>query len=169
MDLPAPSACLSRKCLASGGNVLAPLSQRRNRDGESGDAIEQILAELPLLYRTLQVLVGRRHHPDVDGNGGGSAHPLDFPLLQDAQQPGERPPFMSEQLAFDERLGNGGAIDGLERPLPTRAVEVNGPGHQLLAGAALAANEDRDVPLCGLLHQRVHLPHFGAGADHAGK
>ena len=42
-------------------------------------------------------------------------------------------------------------------------------GHQLLAGAALAAYEHRDIAFGGLLRQRVYPLHSGAGAHHAGK
>ena len=76
---------------------------------------------------------------------------------------------MSKQLAFDERFGNGSAIESHKRPLLAQAVEVNRLGHQFLTGAALAANEHRDLAFGRLLHQRVHLLHSGARADYAGK
>src|SRR5437762_222353 len=67
--------------------------------------------------------------------------------------------LMSEDLALDERLGNGGAVDGDERALTAVGALVDRPRDQLLAGAALAVDEDRraagggqlDPPIC-LLH-----------------
>ena len=41
--------CLSRKCCTRNGNVRAPLAQRRHDDRDHLQAIEEILAETPLL------------------------------------------------------------------------------------------------------------------------
>ncbi len=71
---------------------------------------------------------------------------------------------LSARSACLSRIGNGGAIEGYKRPLLARAGVVNRLGHQFLAGAALAALTHRDIAFGGLLHQRVHLPHSGAGA-----
>ena len=73
---------------------------------------------------------------------------------------------MPEQLAFDELLGNGGAVHLDERLIPPLAVEVQQVGDQLLAGAVFPADEDAPVRGGGeldLLAQRLH----GHGvADH---
>ena len=54
---------------------------------------------------------------------------------------GERALLVAEQLAFQQRLGERGAVQADERPLAARAGEVDGAGDQLLADAALAANQ----------------------------
>ena len=80
---------------------------------------------------------------------------------------GEGPLLVAEQLAFQQRLGDGGAVDGQERLVGPAAVVVQGPGHQFLAGAALAQDQHVDVlrgdPADGL----AHLLHDRAAADDA--
>jgi len=46
------------------------------------------------------------------------------------------PFFMAEELALEERFGEGGAVDVDERTGHARARGVECPGHQFLAGAA---------------------------------
>src|SRR5207245_6602312 len=53
--------------------------------------------------------------------------------------------FMPEQLAFEQVLGDGRAVEGQEWRLGPWAVLIDGSGDQLLAGAALAADQHRDV------------------------
>ena len=48
---------------------------------------------------------------------------------------------VSEQLALDQVLGQGAAIDGHKRHVGPQALVVHGPRHQFLAGAGLAANQ----------------------------
>ena len=66
-------------------------------------------------------------------------------LLKAADAPGlgagEGAAFVAEQLALQQRLGNGRAIDGDERLVGAVAVLVDGAGDQFLAGAGLAADE----------------------------
>ena len=58
---------------------------------------------------------------------------------------GERALLVAEQLAFQQRLGQGGAVEADERAVLARAGVVDGPGDQLLADAALAADQHRGV------------------------
>ena len=53
--------------------------------------------------------------------------------------------LVAEQLAFQQRLGQGGAVEADERPVLARAGVVDGAGHQLLADAALAADQHGGV------------------------
>ena len=53
---------------------------------------------------------------------------------------GERAAHVTEQLALEERLGDGAAVDGDERPLRAPAL-VESAGDQLFAGAAFAGDE----------------------------
>ncbi len=48
---------------------------------------------------------------------------------------------MTEDFAFDQGLGNSGAIDGYKRTVTARAQFVDGPRHELLARAAGASDE----------------------------
>ncbi len=67
--------------------------------------------------------------------------------------------FMAEQLAFDQRFRNGGAIDGDEGPIGACAVLVNPPRHQFLAGPVLAADQDPAVGGTGRFDQLTKLFH----------
>ena len=78
---------------------------------------------------------------------------------------GEGALLVAEQLALQQRLGERRAVEADERPLLARAGEVDGAGDQLLADAALAADEHRGPArrrAGDLLRDAVH--HF-AGAD----
>src|SRR3989442_4564465 len=69
---------------------------------------------------------------------------------------GECPFFVPEQLRLDQLLGDGGAVDLDERLLGARALAVDLPGHELLAGAALSRDQHGGVrrrgPRDGLAH-----------------
>ena len=58
---------------------------------------------------------------------------------------GERAFFVAEQLALQQRLGDGGTVEADERPLAARAGEMDGAGDQLLARPAIAADQHRGV------------------------
>ncbi len=75
---------------------------------------------------------------------------------------GERAFLMAEQLALQQRLGQGGAVETDERPLLARTGEMDRARHQLLAGAAFAPNQTGGVGagdagdlLLDLLHRRA--------------
>ncbi len=56
---------------------------------------------------------------------------------------GERALLVTEELAFEDRLGDRGAVHGDERRIPTRAVLMHVPREELLSGSALAEDEER--------------------------
>src|SRR3546814_8167629 len=58
---------------------------------------------------------------------------------------GERALFMPEQLAFEQILGDRGAVDRDERAVAPRARLVQPAREQFLAGAARAEQHDRNV------------------------
>ena len=76
---------------------------------------------------------------------------------------------MAEELALEQRLWDGAAIDGDEGLGMARAVRVDGLGHQLLAGAALALAENGGVRLGHALDDREDLAHLGRGAQDIGE
>jgi len=59
--------------------------------------------------------------------------------------PGERALLVAEELRFDQLLRDGGAVDLDERLPGPQAMGVDGPGHELLARAALPVDEDGGV------------------------
>src|SRR5581483_8151672 len=56
--------------------------------------------------------------------------------------PRESAPFMAEKFAFQERFGNGGAINRNKRGARAVAMLINGPRNQFLARSSLAAYQD---------------------------
>src|SRR4029450_3462243 len=68
----------------------------------------------------------------------------------------ERSALVAEQLRFQQRLGNGSAVDSDEAAVAAAAVPVNGPGHQFLARSAVAQQEYRGV---GVGHHANLLEH----------
>ena len=78
---------------------------------------------------------------------------------------GERPPDVSEELGFDEGLGDGAAVDPDEWSVAARPHVVDRPGDQLLAGAGFALDENGGVA-SGDEGQEIPNPaHGGALGD----
>ncbi len=74
--------------------------------------------------------------------------------------------FMAEDLALDQRLGNGRAVDGNKGVGLARAQVVERARHQFLAGAAFAGDEDGDVGGGDLLDETEDFAHGAGTADH---
>jgi enoyl-CoA hydratase/carnithine racemase len=68
------------------GQILHAVAQRRYRDGEDMQAVEQILAELAGADQLKQVAVGGGDQPEVDLHGLARSDRIDFSVLQCAQQ-----------------------------------------------------------------------------------
>ena len=79
---------------------------------------------------------------------------------------GERALLVTEQLAFEQRFGNRGAVDRDVGRVAARAQPVDRLRDQLLARAGLAADQHGRVGRRRLLDDVVDLPHLGAVADH---
>ena len=58
---------------------------------------------------------------------------------------------MAEQLGFDKRFRDRGAVYGEELSGAARAQVMHRPGHQLLAGARLAGDKDRRIGMRDLV------------------
>src|SRR5579864_7937814 len=80
--------------------------------------------------------------------------------------PGECALLVAEELALEQRVRNGRAVDRYERVIGARADQMHRLGDEFLAGPGLAADEDRGVGRCGLLDDFVHFLHRPALADH---
>ena len=76
---------------------------------------------------------------------------------------------MPEQLALQQRLGHGRAVEGHEGTGAPPAAVVQGAGHQVLAGAALAGDQHRGVRGGGPLDEVAHLAHHRALAQDLAK
>ncbi len=148
-------------------------------EGDHVQPEEEVLPEGAPADLLLEVLVGGRDHPHVDGHGPRPPYRFELLLLEDAEDLGlrlqghvpdlieeQRPPVgqlelaflggegaregapgMAEELALDELLGDGRAVDLDEGSGRPQALGVDGPRHQLLAGAVLT--EDQHPPVAG--------------------
>ncbi len=73
---------------------------------------------------------------------------------------------MAEKLALQQRLGEGGAVDGDERPVAPLARQVHRLGDQFLPRAALAVQVDGGIRLGAAGNQLQDLVHlFALGGD----
>src|SRR5207247_8989032 len=112
----------------------------------AADATERVVLKDPQelgLHRNLQLgdLV------EEEGAPVGELEAAEPPL--DRSREGAA--LVSENLALDKRLGNGGAVDGDERALAAAGALVDRPRDPLLAGAALAVAQDRRAARGGRL------------------
>jgi hypothetical protein len=62
-----------------------------------------------------------------------------------AQRSREGPAHMAEQLALDQVVGQGRAVDADHGLVGTARLRMHGLGHQLLAGAGLAGDEHAKI------------------------
>ena len=121
------------------------------------------------------------HPQQLDLHGGGHLADLvqeDGAAGGDLQQPFLHPPgpgegllFVAEELVGQQFLAEGAAVDGQKAFFGPQAQVVDGLGHQFLAGAGLAQDEDggvgggdlfdgllQDLDLGALAHQDKALP-----------
>ena len=81
---------------------------------------------------------------------------------------GEGALLVAEELAFEQRLGERGAVDGHEGAAGARAAAVEGAGDELLARAALAAQQHGRVGGRDPGDAAADLAHHRAVAHHGG-
>ena len=114
--------------------------------------------------RSSSRLQRRAHRPHFVEEQRAAVRLLEAPdALADGA--GERAAHVPEQLRFEQRLGQRAAVDGDEALVAPRAVVVNGAGHQLLAGAGLAADQDRARRRGDRAEQLEQLAHHAALSD----
>ena len=85
------------------------------------------------------------------------------------RRPGEGAFDVAEHLAFHQLSRDRAAIDRDERPVAPRAQLMDRLGAELLAGPALAGDEDRGAALCRAFDHVVDRPHRQRGANEAAK
>ena len=69
-------------------DVFLALPERRDRDGENIEPVEQVFPESALPDLFLQIPVGGRDDPHIDLDGFGAAQPLKLAVLDDPEQLG---------------------------------------------------------------------------------
>ena len=86
-------------------------------------------------------------------------------LAATAANTGGRPLFDAEELRFEQRLDDSGAVDGDERPTAATAKLVELSGNEFLASAALAFNQHGEVGRCNALDLRAQRLHDVGRSD----
>ena len=105
------------------GNVLETLAERWNDDGEHGQAIPQVLAELARGYHVRQVAMGGGHDPHVDADRPLPADTVEPAVLQDPQQADLGGQGQFGQFIQQERA----AVGPFEPALPRLGGAVSAP------------------------------------------
>ena len=77
---------LAQEVLGEGPDVLAPLAQRRNGDGQHAQPVEEVGAEASRLYGFAQGDVGGRDDAHVHRAGAAATQTRHRSLLKDAQE-----------------------------------------------------------------------------------
>ena len=99
---------------------------------------------------------------EQQGPAVGHLEPADLPPFG----AGERPLFVAEELAFQQRVVQDGAVERHERTGPARIGGVQRLRDQLLAGPGLALDQDRRAHRPDLLDQVEQLANLRALGDH---
>src|SRR6202035_5907370 len=118
----------------------APQPHVRPLRAAGADALEGALLEDAEDLR----LDGERQLANLVEQEGAALRELEAAGLS-AVGAGEGPLLVPEELVLHQRLGDGRAVDGDERPRPAGGEGVQGAGGELLARAALAGQEHRAV------------------------
>src|SRR5471032_3355954 len=85
-----------------------------------------------------------RQFPNLIQEDGSTLRGLELYFLG-RHRAGEGALLMPEQFAIEQRLREGGAVDGREWLGRTRALPVESARHQLFAGAAFAQDQYRSI------------------------
>ncbi len=83
-------------------------------------------------------------------------------------RPGEGALLVAEQFRLDQIVGDRRHVQGDKGVFGARAVAVQGPGHQLLAGAGLAVDQHGDIGVGQPADGAEHLLHGRCLADDVG-
>jgi hypothetical protein len=76
--------------------------------------------------------------------------------------------FVSEQLAFQQRLRDGGAVKRDKGPLRSRPMKVDRPRNQFLASSAFTPQQHSGLTVADTTNRLIDLRHGRALADEIG-
>ena len=134
-------------------------------DVEGDGIVSADTADRALLQRPEQLRLQRRGQlGDLVEEAGAACGRLEQAPAR-AEGAGERAALVTEQLRLEERLRQGRAIDGDERPRGPRARLVNGARDELFAGPGLALDQHGGVERRHARDARVDLRHLVRLAD----
>jgi hypothetical protein len=139
----------------------------RRRDDARVDAAVAVAAD-PLDREILQrpQELGLRRQRQVGDLVEEERSPFGMLELAPASaHPRGRALFDPEELCLEQRLDHRRAVDGDEGAVPAAAQLVELPRHELLAGARLAFDEDREVGLRDTLDTIAQHLHHRGGSD----
>jgi hypothetical protein len=155
-----------QKVVDERGNLLAPVAKRRDRQRYHVEAIEEILAEPPVVHQFRKARIGRGNDADVHLLWAFSER-LDLAAFEEAQQLRLQIGTELADLVDEQRAALGFANQ------PTRVGDGAGEGAAPIAEqlslehlARHGGHVQRDERLVGLLGQRVNFcgDHFLARA-----
>ena len=152
----------------AGFDFLLQIAVARGEDARVGVdfAVRADALKSPVLRHAQQLGLQRRRHLGDFIQKNRAAVRLLKPADALGVRAGERALFVPEQFAFQQRFGNGGAVDLDQRPRRARTPGVNDIGHHFLAHAAFAGDEHAGF---GRRNQRgvaEHGLHERAAGDH---
>ena len=96
-------------------NLLAPLAQRRNRQLHDVEAVVQVIAEPSLRDQLVEIGVGGRHDPHVDGDRRRLAERMHVARLEEAEQLGLHVHADLADFVEEQRAAGGAADDAGKR------------------------------------------------------
>ena len=167
-------------------------------DGDDGEAIVEVLAEMAFAHSFFEIAVRGGDDANVDVDVADAADAANDLIFHDAEKlgleegrefadlveeeraavgdlekallhglgVGEGSLFMAEEFGFDEGFGNRRAVDGDEGAVVAGAFVVENLGDEVLAGTALALDEDGGGLAGGDLTNKTHqLGGFLRSAD----
>src|SRR5204863_5673599 len=124
-------------------------------------ALSSDTQELAVLEDAQQLRLRRRTHlADLVQEEAATVRQLELAELL-LVRVGERALLVAEELALEQRLRDGGAVERDERLSGARAPIVDRLRDELLAGAALAGDEDRRLERRHGEHRAEDLLHLG--------
>ena len=100
----------------------------------------------------------RRHVADLVQEQGAAVGDLEL-AAAGRSRAGEGPALVAEQLALEQRLRDGGAMDRDEWSVRARASGVDGARQPFLANARLAQDDQRAVRRCDPSRRAIELAH----------
>ena len=125
--------------------------------------------EVAFLDDAQQLRLGlERHVADLVEEDAAAIGEIEEPLLR-IDRSGERAFHVPEERRLEEVRRQVAGVDGDERAVRARGIGVNRARDQLLAGAALALDENRRTARRRLDDQVEHLTHLRAAADDVGE
>ncbi len=147
------------------GEVAPGGGQDADIDGNGGRPADPV--DLALLQDPQELdLHVEGHVADLVQEDGAPVGLLEFSRLAAPLRAGEGPALVAEELRLQEVLRDGAAVDGDKGLVLSAAGQVDGLGHDLLAGAGLSRDQDRKITARRPQPHVFYTDHLGILAQH---